>query len=111
MKSVTEQLQTMTEKCAVKSANHPKFSSWFAQSGGNIVNTRSLKSKYKRVTARTDRYAASAISTMTAILNARDLEEQERSKRKQQELSRSLPEYTVIVTCTLSLLLLLKSHH
>ena len=75
----------MPEKCAVKTAYHPKFISWFAQTGRNIVNTRGMKSKYKGVTARTDRYAASAISTMTAILNARDLEEQERSRRKQQE--------------------------
>ena len=103
----------MTEKGAVKIANHPKFSSWFAQLGRNIVNSKSMKRKYKRVTARTERYAASAISKMTAILNARDRKEQESSRRKQQEKAAGAKyEATqVIVTCTLSLLLLLKSHH
>ena len=63
----------------------PRWSSWFTHSGRNIVNTRIMKRKYKRVTARTDRYATSAIAMMTTILNARDLEELERITRKQQE--------------------------
>ena len=43
-------------KFAAKSANHPKFASWFCLNDEKVVNTRSKSRKYKPVIARTNKY-------------------------------------------------------
>ena len=77
MISISDQMEKMTKKFAVKCAENPKFSQWFQLNETNI-NTRSIKPKYKPVPARTSRYAASPLPQLTALLNARDMLHQQK---------------------------------
>ena len=65
----TERLEKMTKRFAIKSAQHPKFSTWFQPLSINI-NTRRKKNKYYQIKARTQRYAKSPIPHLTRILNS-----------------------------------------
>ena len=86
--SVTEKLEKMTIKFAIKSAKNEKFQHWFKPKPANSLVTRSLKLKYEPVPARTTRFADSPIPQMTALLNADDLIKQQKEQQKEQERSR-----------------------
>ena len=55
-------------KFARKSLRHPKFKNWF-EINKNIVNTRSQKTKFKKVTGYKKKLEKSPIGYMTEILN------------------------------------------
>ena len=67
----TEQLAKMTDRFAVRSASHAKFSHWFQPAAKKTTNTRNSKNvqKYEQVPARTARYGKSPIPYLTQILN------------------------------------------
>ena len=67
----TEQLASMTERFAARSASYTKFSHWFQPAAKKTTNTRSIKNvqKYDKVPARTARYGKSPIPYLTQILN------------------------------------------
>ena len=64
----TNQLSEMTEKFAIKSANHSKFRQWFEHLP-NQKQTRNRKQKYRQIPTRADRFSDSPIPLLSNILN------------------------------------------
>ena len=69
MLSVTDQLKNMTTRFAHKSVQHNKFRKWFQHRSEALIDTRSVKTKFLPVPARTDRYATSPLPLLTSIIN------------------------------------------
>ena len=69
MDTLKDRRQKLCTKFTIKATKHDKFSSWFQEN--NIhTNTRSIKTKYKKVETRTNRYRKSPIPLLTDIANS-----------------------------------------
>jgi len=74
MRRPTDQLASMTVKFAEKCAKNAKFSQWFKLRADPNMSSRTAKSKYLPVPARTTRFENSPIPQLTNILNAKSLQ-------------------------------------
>ena len=75
----TEQMKLMTEKFAIKSSKHCKFSQWFQPAPVKSIRTRNGRNlpKYASILARTARYQNSPIPVLTRILNEKHHKQQQ----------------------------------
>ena len=75
---ISQQMEKMTRKFAIKCSKSENFSKWFELSDTTNTHTRSLKPLYKPEPARTARYKASPIPHLTNILNEMEWTRQQR---------------------------------